>query len=224
MPDLMSSVFKTFCSNVILDGVNSFEEMEKNKLKKIDNDLINNKIKGDFNLTYFVQFLYSILSNDSKYKNNNKEKIQNIFNSNKTDKKHLELIEFLKLKVKDIINIIRYKNDDKTGKIEEKLLEFLINQYNNFEIDPEKCKSLKEYIKQLYENKIFVYGKNTNEEIISYIKKDYICSFLLLAYNIERFFYLKISRGFKNYKKLLSIFLIKVIPIKRFYRKLKLFK
>ena len=119
MPDLMSSVFKIFCSNVILDGVNSFEEIEKNKLKKIDNDLINNKIKGDFNLTYFVQFLYSILSNDSKYKNNNIEKIQNIFNSNKTDKKHLELIEFLKLKVIDIINIIRYNNNDKLVKLKK---------------------------------------------------------------------------------------------------------
>ena len=100
MPAEMIDLIKTFLLNVIIDTINSFEEMEKSKIKKIDNDLINNQIKSDFNSVYFDMPLFLILSNDSKYKNSknsknlNKESILTILNSKVNSKEHLELIKY----------------------------------------------------------------------------------------------------------------------------------
>ena len=233
MPAEMIDLIKTFLLNVIIDTINAFEEMEKSKIKKIDNDLINNQIKSDFNSVYFDMPLFLILSNDSKYKNSknsknlNKESILTILNSKVNSKEHLELIKYLNLKVKDIMDIIRYIKIDPTGKISLKLLDFLKEKFDNFEMvlaKKDKSKDgLNKYIDLLYENGYF--DRNINiKKVIAYVKNDYIWTLLVLAFNMEYFFDLiNISRGFKNHGKLLKLFWRKVI-IKIFCRKLKSFE
>ena len=146
MPAEMIDVIKTILLNVIIEITNSFEEMKKNnkEIKKIDNDLINNKIKAHFNCVLFDMPLFLIVSNDSKYKNAknlNKETILNILNSKKESKDLLELIKYLILKVKDILDIIRNIKIDPTGKnISEKFFVYLQKKYDDFGKNVQKKK------------------------------------------------------------------------------------
>ena len=232
MPAEMIDVIKTILLNVIIEITNSFEEMKNNnkKIKKIDNDLINNKIKAHFNCVLFDMPLFLIVSNDSKYKNAknlNKETILNILNSKKESKDLLELIKYLTLKVKDIIDIIRYIKIDPTGKMRLKFLQFLEEKYDKFynsKNDQKKKDNdgLNKYIDLLYEKGYFD-REITKEKVIDYIKKDYFWSLVVLAFNPDCFFdSINISRGFKNHRKLLKQFWRKVF-IKIFFRKTKPF-
>ena len=232
MPAEMIDVIKTILLNVIIEITNSFEEMKNNnkKIKKIDNDLINNKIKAHFNCVLFDMPLFLIVSNDSKYKNAknlNKETILNILNSKKESKDLLELIKYLTLKVKDIIDIIRYIKIDPTGKMRLKFLQFLEEKYDKFynsKNDQKKKDNdgLNKYIDLLYEKGYFD-REITKEKVIDYIKKDYFWSLVVLAFNSDCFFdSINISRGFKNHRKLLKQFWRKVF-IKIFFRKTKPF-
>ena len=201
MPDKMSIKIKTFLLKQIVDDINSFEEMKNNKIIVLNAELINKEIKGDFNYFYFSQHIYSIISNESKYKNNNYEIIENILKTEKDS----ELVKHLKFKIKDYLDIIRYKKTDKTDKIddsykEKKLEDFLIFEYNNFEKNIKRNNEVKDinyFINLLYEKKDF---KKDKIIILEDIKKDYICSLLLLTFNLERFFYLRKPRGFKKKK------------------------
>ena len=201
MIDGMSTKIKTFLLKQIIEHINSFEEMKNKEIKVLDIDLINNKIKGDFNYVYLHQYIYSIVANESKYKNNNCENIKNILNSNKKKSNNSKLVEHLYLTVKDYLDIIRYKKIDKTKKMKEKLEHFLIFEFKNFKDVQKKGKGLEYFINLLYEKNIFNLIKNNKKEILDYIKKDYICTLLLLAYNLERFFFNRISRGFKRKPK-----------------------
>ena len=231
MPAEMIDVIKTILLNIIIEITNSFEEMKKNnkEIKKIDNDLINNKIKAHFNCVLFDMPLFLIVSNDSKYKNAknlNKETILNILNSKKESKDLLELIKYLILKVKDILDIIRNIKIDPTGKnISEKFFVYLQKKYDDFGKNVQKKKDkdgLNKYIDLLYEKGYFD-REITKEKVIDYIKKDYFWSLVVLAFNPDYFFdSINISRGFKNHGKLMKQFWRKVI-IKIFYRKLKSF-
>ena len=231
MPAEMIDVIKTILLNIIIEITNSFEEMKKNnkEIKKIDNDLINNKIKAHFNCVLFDMPLFLIVSNDSKYKNAknlNKENILNILNSKKESKDLLELIKYLILKVKDILDIIRNIKIDPTGKnISEKFFVYLQKKYDDFGKNVQKKKDkdgLNKYIDLLYEKGYFD-REITKEKVIDYIKKDYFWSLVVLAFNPDYFFdSINISRGFKNHGKLMKQFWRKVI-IKIFYRKLKSF-
>lgn len=207
MPDEMSNKIKTLLLEQIMDGFNSSEEIKNNniKIKKIDANLINNQNKGDFNYIYLSQFLYSILSNESKYKSNNYEIIKGIIESYNKDKNHLSLIYYLCYTVQDCLDIIRYKKEDKTGKFSKKLIEFIIDESKKFQ-------------------KVKFQGKQiTDNEEIKRIKKDYIRSLLLLAFNLERFYYLRDSRGFRGEKAQYSKFLteIRKFIYKKFFKNIK---
>ena len=200
MIDEMSTKTKTFLLNKITEHINSFDEMKNNEIKKLDIDLINNKIKGDFNFIYLNQYIYSILANESKSKNNNYEIIKKIINEYNEKGEHSKLVKYLYFTVIDYLDMIRYKKIDETKKLKEKLDDFLIDEYINFKDVSKKGKGLEYYINLLYEKNIFNHSENNENKILDYIKKDYICSLLLLTFNLERFFFLRISRGFKKTK------------------------
>ena len=158
--------------------------------------------------------LFLILSNDSKYKYSLSEE-------------HLQLIKYLNLKVKDIMDIIRYIKIDPSGKINSKLLNFLKEKFDNFEVvlakKDKRKDALNKYIYLLFKNDYFKRIINI-KEVIAYIKNDYIWTLIMPAFNMEYFFDLiNNSRGFKNHGKLSKQFWRKVI-IKIFYRKLKSFE
>ena len=198
MPDNMSTKIKTFLSNQIIVRINSFEEMEK-KILVLKAELINKQIKGDFNYIYLDKNIYSIISNDSKYNNYdynyNYKIVSELLQKNKAIEEPSEIVEFLKLKVKDVLDIIRYKSkiDDKTNII-KKLDSFLISQKNIFRDIPKRKKEVKnlDYFIKSCKEKL---GYDENK-----ILEDYICSLLLLTFNLERFFYLRKPRGFKKKK------------------------
>ena len=201
MIDEMSNKIKTFLLKQIIEHINSFEEMENDQIKILDFDVINNKIKGDFNYVYLFQYIYSILSNESKYKNNNREIIEKKLKAFNEKGDYSKLVEYLHYTVKDYLDMIRYKKIDETKKMKEKLEHFLIFEFKNFKEFQKKGKGLKFYINLLYKIKVFNRIQNSKKEILEYIKKDYICSLLLLTYNLERFFVLRKKRGFKTKTK-----------------------
>ena len=201
MIDEMSNKIKTFLLKQIIEHINSFEEMENDQIKILDIDVINNKIKGDFNYVYLFQYIYSILSNESKYKNNNREIIEKKLKDFNEKGDYSKLVEYLHYTVKDYLDMIRYKKIDETKKMKEKLEHFLIFEFKNFKEFQKKGKGLDFYINLLYKKKVFNPIQNSKKEILDYIKKDYICSLLLLTYNLERFFVLRKKRGFKTKTK-----------------------
>lgn len=193
-PDEMLTKIKTYILQKIITFINTFEDLKNSPIETIQKNLINNKIKSDFNLIYLKQHLYSILSNDSSSicKYSNCDKIKKIlFSCNKEKEK-----EFLNLTIQDCLDIFRYKCKDK--KIEINLNAFLIQEYNNFLVKDNK----------------------SNSEKIK-LKKDYIASLLLIIYNFERAFFLKLKRGFRGDKKLLGL-LIKYTYFKIFINKISL--
>ena len=205
MIDEMSNKLKTFLLKVIIEHINSFGEMGNNEIKVLNLDKINNKIKCDFNFVYFHQYTYSILANETKskkYKNNNYEIIENKLKTYNEKGDYSELIEHLHFTVKDYLDMIRHIKSDKTNELNEKLEQYLINEYKHFEDVKKKGKGLDYFINLLREKNLFNSKQKNENEIKDCIKKDYICSLLLLTYNLERFFFLRISRGFKKPKKI----------------------
>ena len=200
MIDDMSNKLKTFLLKTFREHINSFEEMENNEIKVINLDKINNKIKSDFNYVYFHQYIYSILSNESKSKNNNCEIIKNKLKAYNEKGDYSELIEHLHFTVKDYLDMIRHQKIDKTKKLKEKLEQYLIFEYKNYKDIKKKDKGLEYFNNLLNKNDLFNPKQNNENEIKDYIKKDYVCSLLLLTYNLERFFFLRNSRAFKKPK------------------------
>ena len=185
MIDLMIKKLKTAASNFILNRFNFYKGKEIKDLKEVNYDLINLPIKSDFNLEYFNQHLYSILSNETKYKNyknHNYLVIKEIIDSYNKNKEYLLLVKILNEKFIDNLDYFRYNKEDEAGNFNEKLIEFLIKEYKEF--DPKKLG-----LEQKYEKNGIL------------IQKDYICSLLFLCFNLERAFYLKKPRNFKENKK-----------------------
>ena len=196
-PDEMVTKIKTYILRQIIEIINSFSEMKNSPIEIIKKFLINNKIKSDFNLIYLEQYIYSIVSNDASTisKISNCEKIKNIMNSNNINEEHESLIEFLNLTFKDCLKMFTYQYKDKRFSIN--LCDFLIKEYKNFKIDD-----------------------NISDIEKIKLKKNYIATLLLIAYNFERVFFLKLRRGFKNDKKNLEL-KIKSFYFKLFINKLK---
>ena len=171
-PDQMITKIKTAFNESIRNYINSFKEM-KYKISKLKKNLINIKIKSDFNLTYLRQPLYSILSNDSNKSNekSNYEIISFIIESYNKDKDNSTLMKELSLTIQYYLDIFRYKLPNNQFKI--KLVDYLIKEYkkNKDENENKKCE---------------------------YSLKDYIAALLLLTYNYKRFFFLRLKRNFRK--------------------------
>ena len=80
-------------------------------------------------------------------------------------------MEYLRLKIQDYLDIFRYKLPNIHFKI--KLVDYLIKENK-------KCKDESENKKG------------------DYCLRDYIAALLLLTYNFERFFYLRLKRNFRK--------------------------
>ena len=180
-PDFMISKLKTYVKNESLKAINSFDEMEyKIKILKTGNNYLEN-IGKDFNLTYLEQPLYAVLSNDSSQvdEKSNFEKIQYIITKYNQDKQITPLIEHLFLTVKEIIDILTYKKDDKGDKYKEKIFDYAAKEYEKFTM----------------ENKI-----EKIVEDLEFLKKDYIASLILLAFNFKEYFLNKEARAISQRK------------------------
>ena len=176
MPDDMSTKIKVFLLQEIINYFNSIEN-GKYEIKKLDYYLINEQVNRDFNLKYFTQYLFSILSNRSKYKNDNYKIIKEIIDLYNEKKEETPYIRFLCLKIIDCLDIIRYNKKDEIIDFDGKLENFIIKEYNKLKLNLE------------------ITIEKEDEE---FIKKDYICSILLLIYNLERFYYLRPPRSIRK--------------------------
>ena len=177
-PDNMARKIKIFTLEKIINYFNSIEN-GINEIKKLDYHQINEHMKRDFNLVYFDQYLYSILSNESNSENDNYKIIKRIIDSFNEKKEEKFCLRFLCLKYIDCFDIIRYNTRYKDINFDEDLENFLIEIYRSLKFD---------------------LGIEIEKEYEEFIKKDYICSLLLLIYNLEWFFYLKSPRDFRNKK------------------------
>ena len=198
-------IIKTFIINAILVSVNNGYKLKNGKILKINKikkDKINIHINKEFNLELLEQNITSIFSNDPK--NNDKFKeIEEEYNNNN---QYSDLVKHLKLTFNDCLNIIRYmpikKNNNEN--INENILEkftvtvvdFLIDQYNNYKYERETFNKLKPKMGEKMRKRV---GKtmdkieklNIDQE---YLKKNYIASLLLLIYNFENAFLIKKKR------------------------------
>ena len=202
----MLIIIKTFITNAILVSVNNGYKLKNGKIlkiKKIKKDKDNIQINKEFNLELLEQNIFSIFSNDVK--NNDKFKeIEEEYNNN--NNQYSDLIKHLKLTFNDCLNIIRYMPIEKNNNenINENILEkftvtvvdFLIDQYNNYKYERETFEKLKpkmgEKMRKRVEKTMDKIEKlNIDQE---YLKKNYIASLLLLIYNFENAFLIKKKR------------------------------
>ena len=180
-PDNIITRFKTFVKNSNKDAINSFDEIKYNISSLKTGDKILENIGKGFNLIYLEQPLYSVLSNESNENeiNSNYKKIEDIINKYNQNKQITPLIEYLCLTVKDSIDILTYKKVDKYNKYKIKIFDYAAKEYEKFKIDEKKAQE---------------FGED-----LEFLKKDYIASLILLAYNIEEYFARK--KGRKKKKK-----------------------
>ena len=158
----MVTKIKTNLSRSYIEATNSFQELNKRKITTITKDLINTRIKAEFNLIYLKQPLYSILSNESTEGNRNQLIIEDIMNIR--NKSGQPIIEHLNLSIQNCLDIFRYKIEN--NYFNYKLLEFLKEEYKSQTNGNEE----KEYIEKC---------------------KEYIASLILVSYNFENFFYIR---------------------------------
>jgi hypothetical protein len=175
-PDNIITRFKTFVKNSNKDAINSFDEIKYNISSLKTGDKILENIGKGFNLIYLEQPLYSVLSNESNENeiNSNYKKIEDIINKYNQNKQITPLIEYLCLTVKDSIEILTYKKEDKYNKYKIKIFDYAAKEYEKFKIDEKKAQE---------------FGED-----LEFLKKDYIASLILLAYNFEEYFARKKGR------------------------------
>jgi len=132
-PYQMITKIKTAFNKSIRDYINSFKEMEY-KISKIKKNLINNKINSDFNLTYLMKPLSTILSNESNETNkkSNYDIILFITASYNINKNYSTLKKQLSLTVQEYLDIFRYKKPNNQFKI--KLIDYLIKEIKNIKM------------------------------------------------------------------------------------------
>jgi hypothetical protein len=174
-------IIKTYVKSESLKAINSFEEMEyKIKILKTGNDYLEN-IGKYFNLTYLEQPLYTVFSNESSQEDekNNFEKIQYIINKYNQDKQITPLIEHLLMTVQEIIAILTYQKDDKGNIYKSKIFDYAAKEYEKFTM----------------ENGVEKIGED-----LEFLKKDYIASLILLAFNFKEYFLNKKARTIKERK------------------------
>ena len=205
----MLNIIKTFLINSILFSLNKRYTIKNDKIleiKKIDKTKINTQINKNFNLEYLEKNLISIFSNDD----NNEKIFKDISEEyNRNNNQYSDLVEHLKLKIIDCLNIIRYMpinkeiNKNILDKFKIKGVDFLIARYNNYIYERKKFDELKKNKKpKMSEKKKKKVEKtmkkieklNKNQE---YLKKNYIATLLLLIYNFEYAFFVKKERKVK---------------------------
>ena len=176
-PDNIITRFKTFVKNSNKDAINSFDEIKYNISSLKTGDKILENIGKSFNLIYLEQPLYSVLSNESNENeiNSNYKKIEEIINKYNQNKQITPLIEYLCLTVKESIDILTYKKEDKYDKYKIKIFDYAAKEYEKFKIDKKKAQE---------------FGED-----LEFLKKDYIASLILLAYNFEEYFTRKKGRA-----------------------------
>ena len=176
-PDNIITRFKTFVKNSNKDAINSFDEIKYNISSLKTGDKILENIGKGFNLIYLDQPLYSVLSNESNENeiNSNYKKIEEIINKYNQNKQITPLIEYLCLTVKESIDILTYKKEDKYDKYKIKIFDYAAKEYEKFKIDKKKAQE---------------FGED-----LEFLKKDYIASLILLAYNFEEYFARKKGRA-----------------------------
>ena len=179
-PDDMSRRIKVFVLKKIINYFNSIEN-RKNEIQILDYQLINEQLNRNFNLIYFDQHLYSILSNKSNKEKEikNYEIIKKIIDSYNDKKEKSDDIEFLCLKFIDCFDIFRYNKKYRNINFDEEIEKFLFKTYNELKVNLD-----------IEEKK--------NED---FIKKDYILYLVVLIYNLEKYFCNKQPRSFRNKKK-----------------------
>ena len=162
-PLQMAKKYKTFIIEQVCKSTNNFNELKKknNKIKKMDKNKINEKVNSGFNLELFSKEIYAIISNDLK----DEKKKKNNYNI-----------------IKNIIDEYNRKREE-TPLIEHLCLTYedCLNIILYKKEDPNqrfKCK-LKELIKKIY--------LESNQDIEE--KKDYIACFILLGYNLKKFYF-----------------------------------
>ena len=165
-PLQMANKYKVLILERIYNNINNFDELkEKNKkIKKIDKTKVLEQFDSAFNLNLLSKPIYAIISNDlsggQENKKNNYDIIKDIIDDYNENGEETPLIQLLRLTMEDCLNRILYENEyqDEIEKIFEG--------------------RLKEYIQKIY-NEL----KYDNET-----KKDYIAGFLLLLYNLKKYY------------------------------------
>ena len=162
-PLQMAKKYKTFVIEQMCRVANNFKELKEtnNKIKKMDKNKINEIVNSGFNLELFSKEIYAIISNDLK--------------DEKKKKNNYDIIE-------NIIDEYN-RNGEETPLIEHLCLTYedCLNIILYKKEDPNqrfKCK-LKELIKKIYLELKLDIG----------IKKDYIAGFILLGYNLKKFYF-----------------------------------
>ena len=175
-PDEMSQRFKSFIIEEAINSTNDFKEFKLLKLDKIDKNKIYVPIKRDFQLCLLERKIYSIISNDI-----------NNFHS----KYNYEIIQKILMENREQGNYtILVEHLNLTFK---DCLNIII--YKKEDTNNKFQKKLIEFLYRTYDE--IEYDEKT--------KKDYISAMLLLTYNYERIFFLKIPRGFRKNNKSKSI-------------------
>ena len=173
--DEMICKIKSNLSHSYIEATNSFQELKLRPISAINKNLINTKIKADFNLIYLKQPLYSILSNESTEGNSNKIVIEKIMNDR--NKRNQPIIKHLNLTIQNCLDIFRYK--EKNNIFKYKLLDFLKEEYNyQISIKKENSEICGEYIASLilvsynFENFFYIRKKKERKEKKEKVKKE----------------------------------------------------
>lgn len=162
--DEISKRIKTSFFTSIIGIINSFDDLRDNQIKPLDKEIIYNESNSLFNLLLFNQRIFSIFGNKSNLADN-EEIIRRIIDEYNKNKEHCSLIEFLNLTMQYCFDIFLYMKEDPKNYFKTKIDECLFKIYQELHYFDEE------------------------EE-----KKDYIASFVILAYNLPRYFLVKPTR------------------------------
>ena len=168
-PLQMAKKYKTFILEQMIESTNKLLGKNINyqnyKLEKINKYTINEEVNSGFILNLFPKEIYSILSNDLTKVNKKKNNYEII--KRIIDDEETPLIEHLCLTFEDCLNIILGLKEDKENIFHFKIKDLINRVYKTLEIDEKKYPGL--------------------------TKKDYIAGFILLGYNLKKF-YCKIEK------------------------------
>ena len=180
--DNMSKKIKTQLNEMIYLPFSSYFQKEIKILYQTKKSINNGNEKNDYNYVLLEKPIYSILTNNKDNKKNIQKFIQE-YNGNREKENHL--FKYLFYKIEDCLDYFLFIKKDKEGMFNNKnIVTYLKEEYKKLDCGDEKITNKKMKREKKIRNK---------EDL-----KDYIASFLLLAYNLKRLYYLKTGRGFKK--------------------------
>lgn len=189
-PDNIIYKIKANFLDSLLDFINIFLSSEE-KLAKVDPTYPNKTIKKDYNEKLMNTKIYEIFNVDisSKYstkdcKNYNREIIKKILDSN--ENKYFDILKIFNLTYLEWFDIFRNKINEN---IKEKIGDSILEKFD---------KRIEFFIEKIYEQEINKNNKNEIKEKAGGDNKiimDYLCSILLICYNYEKWFSMKIPRS-----------------------------